>query len=431
MAKSVSKNGFTYSVKARQECGSFTMYVAKKAFDVKLCVVDINTLYLDPDNPRLLDIEDVDPKLTQKGQKSIAESLTTKSLAGAAKRLEASLDYHGGQNEEIWVQSRNGKAIVVEGNRRLTLAKKLGWKTLYCIVLPDEMGADYVSQLIARRHLGEAERWTSAVRSEIAHKFLMGEIGGVEGDTLDERLANIVKLMQFSSVKDAKKFIHSYVWFKKSGLSSEDWSKFHHLYVPRMVAFFGYDENHIQDGTAPFKDELRKAPKNTGMSVREIDKLILEASGKKSIKTGFEWFVDLIKEDQITDCRQSDGIIAPAISSAGEPYAFKLFQLLQKPSNKTLQKTDGSGTLDKNAPAQIAWNFFKEAKQDNHLNIQITKIREMITDVITTSKIRGYQKPTSDNKILRFNIGELKKNLEKFLQVTVNAENEDEDEAAA
>ena len=433
---------FSFSVPVQEEYGRFPMTIAKKTFPVVLAKVKKSDIKLDPGNPRLGDDEDLKPNTSGLGQKRIVKALTTDKMQKSAASLQASMEYHGGQNEAIWVHASGDpkEPIVIEGNRRRAIAEKLaGWDSFVCYIFPDEMSKDFVFQLMARRHLAEIERWSSAVRSEVAYKFLTGEIGGVEGNTPEERLKNVVALMQFTSEKMANKFIHSHIWWKHSGLAPEEWSKFHHAYVPRLKDYFGYDEGHIFDPTRPeFRSELRQTPKKSGLTIAELDELIQETAEKAAAKAGkkpdkfqpgFNWFVQLIENDKVTDCRHSDGIVAPALVAANKSYGPQVLELLQQPATRKSKSLDGS-RLDPNTPAQMAWNYLREARQENHLYLQVERLKTSLFDGTKPIRLKGYRKPTTDNRMLRNALKTLSSAIDAFLQKTKQADEGDLEEVA-
>jgi len=366
-------------------------------------------------------------------------------LKASADRLKKSIEYHGGQNEAVWAHAPGGENTrVVEGNRRTAIADIIDndkWDNMLVFIFPDQMPSDHVLQLMAQRHVAEIEKWTSAVRAELAYKFYMGLVGGVEGKDHMERLGNIVQMMQFGSIPVAERYIHSYIWWKLSDLPAKDWSKFHHAYVPRMIRYFGYDKKHVEDNSAPFKDECRKSPgkKDSDLTVEKVDEIIATAAKKAKSNSpklkeadypgtsdSFRWFIQLIAQKKVSDCRHSDGIVAPALADADSSYGPRTFELLQRPPSPKVKRRseaveDGSGTLDPDTPAQQAWNYRKECRAKNHLSTKVDNMIGQIEGSINSTRLADYQRANSDNRTLRAKMGLLAAACEEFLDKTEDA----------
>lgn len=333
--------------------GAFPQYVKGNEIPVVLGRKKVENLRLSTDNPRIApDSKNIKPQ-DKDGQIRIKKYLmgdfktpaTTDSennsnanlLKTGMDKLEASFEFHGGQNEPLWTR----KNITVEGNRRLSLMSDRQDELALVLGYPDETTDEEIFAIINQKHNQGSMEWSSYARAKEAYRAYYEYRWSMQ---------ELIASMGFSSAKDAEKYIHSYIWFEKSKLTDiRHWSKFHHAYVPTLVTHFGYNKE-----TCQFETNGRKAYKN-GASPEEIDVIA-------GTKTDFEWFVNLIKNKKVTDCRQSDGVVAPAIRDANEEYGKQVLRLLQQEPKK-----------DEPAPADMAWKFLKEQKQQS-VNSMTTKV---------------------------------------------------------
>ena len=412
---------FTYSCPVREEYGTYPMVVNGHKY-IALCVsMDAEDLYFDPNNPRLWG-EDGNYNFSNAGQNRIQEALTSGKFEDDSERLGKCLDVNGGQSQALWAQclpGPGGKLVptLFDGNRRLSVAK---WEQVLTLLFPDQMTKEDREDLMAQPHVAGLLNWLSTVRSEVGWKYL------TERKML---IQEITDRLQFKSSKEAKKFIHAYKWWKLSGLPKAQWSKFHHLYVPQMVDHFGYDENHWVDDSEPFKAELRKPMgKDNSVTPQDVDEVVREAAIQagnhvpKNFKSDFYWAIKLINDHCVTDCRHCDGIVKPALRAATESYGFEVLKMLQsKPKTKhspDMDRDDGQGGLDPDTPAQMAWNYLKECRTQNHLS---NKSDRLIGDLRATMKQNRRMEPyldpdNTDNILLRGQLTTLIGVATQFLQ---------------
>lgn len=195
-----------------------------------------------------------------------------------ADRLSKSIKDNGGQQDPLFML----KNTIIDGNRRYSVLS--GEETILVNVFPDDTSDEVVQAFLATKHLSGPKEWPSHVRSRYAYEFAKNYNWPID---------KITTHCQFKSNKETEKYIGAYVWLMEAkeiggdAIKNEDWSKFHHAYVPTMVRHFGYDK-------------LTESFDNMG-------------------DTNFEWFVNLIVDGKLTDCRQSDGIVARAIRLMGTP----------------------------------------------------------------------------------------------------------------
>ena len=393
---------FHFSCPIVKNLGAFPITVNNQEFIVLMALVKRSILFFDPDNPRLW-TSDEKLNYSNAGQSRIAKALQSGNLKSPTNLLKKQIEANGGQNEPLWVYSIDGSPTVVEGNRRLAIAD---WETVLVHIFPDEMPKECVFDYVEQRHNSGILEWPSVVRSKAAFMYLT-----------ERRLPmdQIMTKLQFKTVKDAEKYIHAYVWWKESGLGPEEWSKFHHLYTPTCVRHFGYDKNHWMDGSAIFKDELRKPTREEkrggAITPQAVDKIVADsiaASGQtipKNFKSDFSWFVKLVQDGKVTDCRHSDGIVGPILRAADMPWAEDVLKTLNsKPKtkhSKDKDREDGTGGLDPDTPAQMAWVQLKETKDGNGLLTKINALQDYLHNTVKSSKkLEKYVEETPENKLL-------------------------------
>lgn len=424
---------FTYSVPVVQEFGRFPQMINKEEITVVVASVSTKLILLDPENPRTWHDEELKKGngLSASGQKRIVESLTSGKREREAARLKASMEHHGGQNEVVWVQNRGGKTIVVEGNRRRALAEEVGWETMTVFIFPDQMSQDNIDEVLMQRHVAGIQEWTSAIRSEVAYRLYTKKLGEAPHTKHDIRAAlkEIKSQLQFDTEGDAEKYIHSFVWLKESGLPAKDWSKMHHAYRKSLINHFGYNPE-----TQQFNDVDRSTPKNCP-SIEAVDEITAKAAYKagyitkaeiSGFKTNFQWFVNLIKTNRVTDCRHSDGIIGPALRDADKPYGPDVMRKLHsKPVNRREDGEivdDGVGPLDHGVPAHQAWEALRAGRTENHLLDNVQSLKDKINDVLASATLLEKYCPQgdddTDNLLLRQTIALLQTTLSKFLKST-------------
>lgn len=412
------REDFTYSCPIVEEFGAFPVVYNQVKYWVVMALVRAKDLFFDPKNPRLWN-EDVKGNYSNAGQKRLCNKLKTGDLEGPATTLQKQMEANGGQNEALWVWLKDGQATVVEGNRRLSISNGLdGWEKVLVHIFPDQMSKDHVEDAVEQRHVSGIENWGSVIRSEAAYKHLIERRMDIQ---------EIVARLGFTSVKTAEKFIHAFVWWKASGLDKRHWSKFYHLYVPRTVNHFGYDKNHWVDGSKPFKEELRKPASKDGPSPQEVDKIIAQSlaaatgSPVKQLKSDFYWACKLIENGQFTDCRQGDGVIGPILAEADQPYGPEVLRILQsKPKNKRSKDEDhddGVGLLDPDTPAQMAWNYLRDARQGNHLVKKVQGLSEELAGTMNSViRMEKYIESSPENQVLRGTLIGLQGQLALFLK---------------
>lgn len=332
---------------------------------------------LNPDNERL-EGEGYDrpsPKAKEKSvQKTLQSFLGTNStnptLRKAADRLNASYDLHKGQTQTLLMHL----GVFRDGNRRAANAKgREDMPTLVVEILPDDMPTVAVDILVSQLN-GVTDRleWASFVKAKQASEF-MTEHG------MD--IKQVVALFGFNSVKDAEKYIHSYEWFAQSELEDvAHWSKFHHAYVPALVKHFGYN----------------KVTRTFGERERSNEKANLTPEGVDEVAkmtTDFKWLMSLIDTGRVTDCRQCDGVVAPAIRDADKDHGQKVLELLNS------EPSDKAGALP---PAEKAWAFLKGARNDSALKVKADELTDMLSVVLKSGTKKSELKiQSADNILLR------------------------------
>lgn len=413
---------WTFSAPIKTKLGFMPQMIAGVEYLVLIAVMSTSDIFLDPENNRVKNENDKNKfKTTKNGQKLLKETLTGKSskrFKKSADRLKASMEYHGGQNEAIWVQQRNGKTISCEGNRRRAMAEELGWETMICYVFPDEMPESAVNEIVSQRHVAGIQQWDSAIRSYVAYSMVIEQ---------EKPIEEVVALLSFSTIKEAEKYIHAYVWLEKSGLSLNQWSKFHHAFTPTLIRHFGYNK-----ATCTFEEKNRQPARKNALLPEEIDEKIavevfkIDGAKRKNFKTNFNWFVNLIKENKVTDCRHSDGIVAPAIREIDEPHGLKVMRLLNsKPSARVSQsEDDGKGRLNPNSPAQQAWDHLKSVRDENHIVKKTEALSEAVKSALgSQTKLSKYKKVNLENELLKREIGTLITLLKQFEVAIPEAKN--------
>jgi len=216
-------------------------------------------------------------------------------------------------------------------------------------------------------------------------------------------IEQIRRKLMFQSDDATMKYIHAYVWWKKSGLGMEEWSKFHHAYIPRLVHLFGYDPDKQK-----FSASKRKEMQKGGLQPEEIDEIVQVAARKEGAPVpkaaDFDWFVNLIKGDRVTDCRQCDGIVSPALFYADQPYGEDVLRLLQEKPKK-----------GEESPAEKAWSHFNASRRENHLTEKTAKLAGELQNVLNSRKrLAKYLAATPENTQLRGQIIALVGILEQF-----------------
>ena len=332
--------------------GQTTFHVLQQEIPVILATVPgkgKDAPKVNPDNPRLLD--DFKEKATQTNLKAHIHAMYH------GQEIKSSLDFHGGLNEPLMVHN----SLFVEGNRRAT--ELLGTTDeILAWILPDEMTPEQIMALITTKHTGGHYDWSSYVKSKTAYEFRTIHKWSWE---------DIMKQCQFSSLKATKKYVTAYVWFMKSGLlnitdkkgdakfHSDEWSKFHHACVPTLEKHWGYNNE-----TCEFDSQEAAKADTIGADV---------VAGHA---TDFPWFVNLIKDGKLTDCREPDGLVAPLVRDAAnnEPYAGRIFQVLDAPVKSTNGQRNATN-------ADEAWKMLREYRQGGWLVRQIATTTQMLQTV--------------------------------------------------
>lgn len=345
-----------------------------------LADIDINHVYLSPNNPRLGGKKSylgVNFDLTKKGQNALMKCLLeSDEFKKAADRLSKALEHNGGLNEPIWVVNQRNQ----EGNRRQASLMDQEAKFIRCYILPDNLSEEDIEYIQCQKHLGGHENWRSFIRSAMAWKFYTVRHWDAK---------KIAKIFQFDSDKHAMKYIHAYCWWKKSGLSPDDWSKFHHAYTPCLVGQFGYDPGRME--FFPDDQNIRKAVKGA------CEPEIVDANAGK--KVDFNWFCQLIKNNNITDCRQSDGIVSPAVRHADKHYGPTVLSILQENVSKK---------KDALSPAEKAFTYFKNARQEDHLGTDVEHLLSKVEGIVgSVSKMKPYKRNNLKNEMLRSKVKSL------------------------
>ena len=382
--------------------GSYETHILGQAFPLLIATISEENRLTDPDNPRLQAAERARIKggLDPNGQKRIKEYLGGKMkgaenarLAVGSESLKGSIESHGGQNETLWVCDK----VVIEGNRRTGL---LG--DAVCLVYPNETTDEQIAAIIYQKHIGGELEWVSYCKAKEAHKCLT-EHGWTFKDIKDR--------LNFKSEDAAKKYVHSFVWFEESGLKdTSHWSKFHHAIVPTLIHHFGYDPKELTFG------ERRPASKSS-LLPDQVDKIA-------GCVTDFKWFTGLIKDNKLTDCRQSDGVVGPAIRDADKTYAPLVFKKLNAKPAVVVTVRGGVGKPAKSiSPAQDALNYLKESRGDD---VIVKRIELLTTEIDATlnsnTKLREYKTNTVENHRLRNSIQRLAMFLSVFEENFPNPE---------
>lgn len=401
-----SQGGYKYSLDVEEEIGRMPIAIAGVTYLILIAKVLAKNLFFDPDNERLA-FADVDGGLSQSGQKKLKQALTSSSpkLEAAASRLRKSMEYHKGQNEFLWVRcNKDGKPIVVEGNRRLAEGQ---WDSVIVCVYPDDIEDSHMKQHIAQRHVAGIQEWDSACRSKVAYDFL----------TSGMSLEDVTAQLQFDNKAQTKKYIDSYVlWSEAKKLSDkiqvEDWSKFNHACSPIFKMLFGYDDKHLEDNSAPFKDHLRHPKKKKQLPVEEIDLRVARAASKfkfinqgeaTAFRANFPWFVKLIEDGHLTACLQSDAI-GSILRNCENRHALKALEILHsKP------KQNGK------SPAELAKSAWEKNNRESKFPNKVDKMCVDVNEIIESDKIEEYQVDNEDNALLRLNAERLQKLLGKFI----------------
>lgn len=362
LIQSIQSGKFTFTGPFLEKMGEFNINVLGKEYPVLIVKMRTKDGLLDPENLRLVDAKNDDgtplnPNDTGAGQKRIQKFMTESSvMKGEAKLLSESFSLAGGQNELLMVQ----KGIYKEGNRRASLMLAKGIDELLAMALADEMPDEAVFAYNGQKHLGGFAEWSSYVKSKAAHHAYVD---------LKWPIEQVRVQFRFKSNKDALKYIHAYVWFDKSGIvDPSEWSKFHHGYVPTLAAHFGYDADNFE-----FNPTKRKAQNAKTPAPAVVDAVA-------GVPTDFQWFVNLIIDGKLTDCRHADGIIAPAIRVADENCAEKLFQLINE---------NPPATGPYRAPCQKAWDYLIEIRNGSSLTTKLDGVAEELKATVrSASKLR-------------------------------------------
>ena len=295
----------SYTAAIEEQHGSYSIWILGEKIPVILASVPgkgRNAPKLNPDNHRF-DRPVKGASKSVAGQKAIRDHLNS---SAATNRLAEALEATGGLNEPLYLLNN----IFAEGNRRA--AQRLGKDdTLLVVIFPDDLTSEQLDAFLATKHLVGPEEWPSFVQSRQAWTFKH-----VHGwDDEDIRIA-----CQFATSHATKKYIAAYVWYREFARITRiddisQWSKFHHALTPTLTSHFGYNAQ-----TEKFDD-----PK-----ILDKSKTRKKSDALLGIPTDFKWFCNLIKEGRLTDCRESDGIVGPAVRAAGddEEYAERILQLL-------------------------------------------------------------------------------------------------------
>lgn len=410
--KKIKKGDWTYTVPAGcEEHGSYPIVVRGKSYTILLATNPTNSLLFDKDNPRNSAEDDIKGGYTAAGQNRLLNYLTGEDgkngkLKTASKKLEAALNDNGGLAEPLFVQADANGLKVKEGNRRLAEQKKAGRETTLCAHFPDEMDTEAIFHFINTKHTIGAEEWPSFVISKRAHQMM--EEFGME-------LEDIAKTGSFTSVRDVEKYIGAYRWYEHSGLTDiSHWSKFHHAYTPALRNHFGY--NFDKD---TFSEKDRKPC--AGPEARKIALQPEEVDAIAGTKTNFKWFVNLIKNDHVTDCRQSDGVVIPAIRNINEPYGPRLMKILQTPPAKP-----SKGKKKPQAPAELAWSFLRECRRDKDpLQCKTENYLEYLRSILNSaSDSKKYRAASDENEVIESLVKILRGSLNEFLKLVQSDQKE-------
>jgi len=393
----VSVGNFRFTGPFKEVHGCYETHVLGVTLPVLIATVAEEERKTDPNNPRLLAAEKakINGNLTAAGQKRIKQYLRgelngaeNSQLAKGSKQLESSIELHGGQNESLWLCNK----VVIEGNRRHA---HLG--DAVCVVYPNETTAEQIFSIVSQRHIAGPMEWASYAKAKEATRALT-EFGW--------DMKKIVVNFQFQSEQAAMKYIHSYIWYEKSGLDDiTQWSKFHHAYVPTLISHFGYSPELREF------DPTQRRPANPKVPhPHEVDDIAGQV-------TDFNWLVGLIRDNKVTDCRHCDGIVAPAIREANTTYGEKVLEKLQRnPVVVTVRGGRGKPTKSV-SPAQDAWNYLKESHQDNALAKKVKALEEELNAIgDSAAKRRPYQANSVDNHTLRSNLESLQVAVTKLHQ---------------
>lgn len=358
---SIQSGKFTFTGPFVEKMGEIPIYVLGTEYPALIVKMRTKDGILDPENLRLVnakndDGSDLSPNESGAGQKRIQKYMNDSSqMKAEAKLLEESFALAGGQNELLMVQ----KGIYKEGNRRASLMLTKGIAEVLCLALPDEMSEEAVFAYNGQKHLGGFAEWDSYVKSKAAHHAYVDLKWPIEQVRIQFR---------FKSNKDALKYIHAYVWYEKSGLTEpSEWSKFHHAYVPTLASHFGYDDDNFE-----FNPMKRKAQNTKTPTPAVVDAVA-------GVPTDFQWFVNLIKDGKLTDCRQADGILAPAIRLADDNCADKLFELINE--NPPANAKPGAYR----APCQKAWDYLVEVRNGSTLSTKLEDVADLIKTTIRSN----------------------------------------------
>ncbi len=381
--KKVQKGGYSWGVTQGTIVQGFSdITVSCTNSPIGVMQVPLVDCILDPKNPRLGELTET-LGYSQKDQKKISSFLQSDRLEEDYLKLDKSWEHAGGQNEFIFGQFQNGRLIVKEGNRRLTVAQSRGVESLNVIVYPDEMSQDIIDDHITQRHVAGISQWTSVVRSKIAYEYLVEKQMSID---------KIVSLLQFSTKRAAMKFINAYIWFRESGSKKEsDWSTFYHaLEGKRLRNLFGYDPDFWEKGTTPFSGDRSD-------DAEEIDEKIAKAAvkggyipleKKHKFKADFPWFVNLIKKGYITHCLHSNAL-AKYVKYIDTPATEKALELLH---------TFVPPSLKKGSAAAIAEIFWKANNTKISFDDEVLEFNKKLDEILKSAKKRQeYSVESPDN----------------------------------
>jgi hypothetical protein len=299
---------------------------------------------------------------------------------------------------------------MLEGNRRAAHAISTmdGDACITCGIVPDNMSQHDIDTFINMKHTVGHEAWSSYVRSKRAYELM---------NVYNQSIADIVIQCQFSNAKEAQKYIGAYIWFmeyinltnQKIEDCTKDWSKFHHAYNPTLANHFGFDF-----ATQKFDAPRKSSRKDVFLPTEMIDEKIVEINNEipqahrilNFEKTDFSWFCQLVKFNNLSDCRHSDNLVVPIINLAysNDPKVWPVFKMLMTSRLKTIE-----------SPSTVAHRKLADSRVTDNKSFKLSEaLHEEVKDILKNGvKLKNF-KTHEDYEITVMTLNLLKHNIEKL-----------------
>lgn len=286
------------------------------------------------------------PRISNSGAGNDQNSIGKELKKANSSLLQKALERNEGQIEHLIIW----KNTVIEGNRRQNIFQNLEYPEILVVILPDSTDLKLVHALERTIHISGKEEWESPVKSKLACDLYE--------ELEDWKL--VADELQFKNATGAKNYATAYIWhqmalkkYKVKQNRQWSWSKFHHAVNPTLKTYFGWNET----------EEIFDEPDN------------------------FKWFCQLIKNNKLTDCRQSDGVVRPIIGLGNEDSDDDTFIKFKK-----MLETKG---------AAETWRKWRLQKKDNKLHSQLS---ETVTEVKFINKAKTRWGKLQGNKLIQAKI---------------------------